>query len=150
MTRAGREPAEDVKRRLVVACQEVGLLVEDASMHLLKDHNKRFIHVGASPKEWPHETPMVSVMTAVPVRGQWPESVDIRCNASDENDLSGPWMRGRNEVLFSELIDQLLETLDERVQVLALIQSGTPPPYVFARAVWDRVDLLDGNDIFGS
>ncbi len=31
MTRAGREPAEDVKRRLVAACQEVGLQVKSAT-----------------------------------------------------------------------------------------------------------------------
>ncbi len=94
---------------------------------------------------------MVSVMAAVPVSGQWPESVDIRCNASDADDLSvsGPWMRGRNEILFTELIDQLHETLNERIQVLALVQSDTSPPYVFARAVWDRVDLLDGIILIG-
>ncbi len=37
MSRAGREPAEDVKRRFVAACQEVGLVVENANMHLMKD-----------------------------------------------------------------------------------------------------------------
>ncbi len=35
MTRAGREPAEDVKRRLEAACEEVGLAVAYATMHLL-------------------------------------------------------------------------------------------------------------------
>jgi hypothetical protein len=37
MTRAGREPVEDVKRRLVAACQEVGLVVKTATMHLSKE-----------------------------------------------------------------------------------------------------------------
>ena len=142
MTRAGREPAEDVKRRLVAACQEVGLVVENANMHLLKEHSQRIVHVGASPTEWTHKTPMISVMATVPVSGQWPESVDIRCNASDANDMHGPWMRGRNQVPFTEMIDQLRETLNERTQVLALVQSDTPPPYLFARAVWDHVDLF--------
>jgi len=116
-------------------------------MRLMKDHNQRIVHVGASPQDWSHDTPMVTLMAAIPVSGQWPESVDIRCNASDANELSGPWMRGRDEVPFAELIDQLHETLNEREQVSALIQSNTPPPYVFARAVWDRVDLLGGRDI---
>ena len=43
MSRAGREPAEDVKRRFVAACQEVGLTVTRARMHLMKDIKARLI-----------------------------------------------------------------------------------------------------------
>jgi hypothetical protein len=32
MTRAGKEPAEDLKRRLVTACQEIGLSVTRGRM----------------------------------------------------------------------------------------------------------------------
>lgn len=104
MTRAGREPAEDVKRRLVVACQEVGLTVTSARMHLITERGYRFIHVEASPEQWSHDTSMVTVAADVPVTGQWPETIDIRCNASDENSLFGPWMKGRDRVPFEELI----------------------------------------------
>ena len=50
MTRAGREPAEDLKRRLVAACQEVGLGVTSANMHLLREAATRIVHVGAAPR----------------------------------------------------------------------------------------------------
>ena len=53
MTRAGREPAEDVKRRLVAACQEVGLTKTKASMHLFAEAGTRIIHVAASFPDWP-------------------------------------------------------------------------------------------------
>lgn len=146
MTRAGREPAEDVKRRIVTACKEVGLVVNKASMNLLKDHGVRVINVDASSSEWPHELPMLAVMAIVKTCGTWPQTVDIRCTATNENPLSlnGPWMKGRDKVPFCQLVDQLVETLAERDQVAALIQSGTPGPYVFPRAVWDRVDPLSG------
>ena len=147
MTRAGRQPTEDVKRRIVAACQEIGLNIDTARMHLIKERGYRFVHVGASPKGWPHDTSMVSVSTNVAVSGAWPETVDIRCNGANNNTLSGPWMKGRGSVAFGELIAELRETLKEREQVVALAHAGTPGPYVFERSVWDRFDPLDGIDM---
>jgi hypothetical protein len=147
MTRAGREPTEDVKRRLIAACQEVGLEVDTARMHLMKEHGYRLVHVGASPEEWPHETSMISVSANVSISGAWPKTVDIRCNASNDNALSGPWMKGRGDVPFEDLITELRETLNEREQVVALVQAGTPRPYAFTRSVWDTFDPLGGIDI---
>ena len=69
MSRAGREPAEDVKRRLVAACQEVGLVVNTATMHLSKEHGVRLVHVEASVPDWPHDTGMLTVMAQVSVAG---------------------------------------------------------------------------------
>lgn len=142
MTRSGREPAEDVKRRIVTACKEVGLVVNKATMHLMKDDGLRIINVDASSSGWPHDTPMLAVMAIVKTCGSWPGTVDIRCTATNENPLllSSPWMKGRDKVPFTELIEQLVETLAERDQVAALVQSGTPGPYVFPRSVWDSVD----------
>ena len=150
MTRAGREPAEDVKRRLVAACQEVGLQVMSATMHLSKEYGVRLIHVDASLPEWAHETGMLSVMAKVGVTGEWPANVDIRCIASRENPTSvtGPWMQGRNEVPFESLIEQLQATLSERAQVIEMADSGTAGPYVFQESVWKDVDLLEGFDPF--
>jgi len=48
MSRAGREPAEDIKRRIVAACQEVGLAIRSARMYLCDD-DTRIIYVYASP-----------------------------------------------------------------------------------------------------
>ena len=126
MTRAGREPAEDVKRRLVAACQEVGLVVKSATMHLHKDLGSRLVHADASLPEWPHEIGMLSVMAVVGVDGSWPETVDIRCIASRENPTTvfGPWMQGRGRVPFGDLIKELQATLAERKQVMAMAACG--------------------------
>lgn len=146
MSRAGREPAEDVKRRLVAACQEVGLTIDSARMILLKERGHRVVHVGASVPGWPHECPMLSVMAYVKVTGDWPEGVDVRCVASDEDPVTvmGPRMTGRGCVPFSRLVDQLGDTLKEREEVMRLVKSGLQGPYKFERSVWDDVDLLKG------
>ena len=150
MTRAGREPAEDVKRRLVAACQEVGLEINSASMHLSKEHGARWILVEAAPPDWPHELSPLSVMARVGIAGEWPKSVDIRCLGSRENPtrVTGPWMKGRHEVPLENLIEQLQATLEERKQVLELADSGDPGPYTFEASVWQNVDLLDGLNPF--
>jgi hypothetical protein len=144
LTRAGREPAEDVKRRLVAACQEVGLAVTSARMHLSKEAGTRVVHVEGKVAGWSHEVPTLSILASIKETGDWPESVDIRCVGSDEDPamLSGPWMKGRNEVAFGELIDQLQETLKEREIVIAAVKSGVPGPYKFERSVWEQVDPL--------
>ena len=144
MTRAGREPAEDVKRRLVAACQEVGLTVTSARMHLIRKAGARVVHVEGKVARWSHEVPTLSILTSVKETGDWPESVDIRCVGSDEDPvmLSGPWMKGRNEVAFGELIEQLQETLKEREMVIAAVRSCVEGPYKFERSVWEHVDLL--------
>ena len=149
MTRAGREPAEDVKRRLVAACQEVGLLVRTASMHLSKEFGERLVHVDASLPDWPHEAGMLSLMAKVGVAGEWPQSVDIRCIASSENPISvtGPWMKGRDEAPFEKLIEELQATLSEREQVIVMAESGVVGPYVFEKSVWKHVDLFAGFDL---
>ena len=144
MTRAGREPAEDVKRRLVAACQEVGLTVAGARMHLIKAAGARVVRVEGKVAGWSHEVPTLSISATVKEIGDWPESVDIRCIGSDEDPamLGGPWMKGRSEVAFGELIEQLRETLKERETVIAAAKSGIAGPYRFDRSVWEQVDLL--------
>ena len=150
MLRAGREPAEDVKRRLVAACQEVGLVISNANMHLSQEHGVRLIDVGASIPGWAGETPMLSLMANVGIDGRWPEIVDVRCTGAKGELLGfGPWMKGRHQVPFQELIEQLRETLEEREQVVAMIQEGIAGPYVFKQTVWDTIDLIQGMDPFG-
>jgi hypothetical protein len=111
MSRAGREPAEDVKRRLAAACEEVGLTVAYATMHLNPEAGTRLIHVGASFPGWSYELATVALMARVPVSGQWPDFVDIRCCATEGDPAQslGPWMLGRDQVPFPELVEQLRE-----------------------------------------
>ena len=150
MTRAGREPAEDVKRRLVAACQEEGWVVKTATMHLAKEFGKRLVHLDAAPPDWPYDTGMLSVMTRIGVAGEWPATIDIRCIASRENPASvlGPWMKGRDKVPFQRLAEELQATLSEREQVMAMAESDDVGPYVFEKSVWKNVDLLEGFDPF--
>ena len=85
----------------------------------------------------------------VGINGQWPETVDGRCTATNgETPGFGPWMKGRHQVPFQELIEQLRETLEEREQVMAMVQEGIAGPYVFKQTVWDTIDLLQGMDFF--
>ena len=146
MSRAGREPAEDLKRRLVAACQEVGLTVSSARMFLQKEDGVRIIHVAAAPDSWEYESPMTSVMAMISINGEWSRTVDVRCCATDDSPLSGktPWMKGRGQVALEELVEQLCETLDEREQVIAAIKCGIEGPYKFERSVWEVTDLLSG------
>ena len=146
MSRAGREPAEDLKKRLVAACQEVGLTVGSAQMILRKEAGTRMIHVDGCPENWPHESPMLGLMVNITTGGQWNGTVDIRCCGTEDDPVSGrtPWMKGRSNVMLEELVEQLRETLDERQKVIAAIKFGIEGPYRFERSVWEVVDLLGG------
>ena len=77
-------------------------------------------------------------MTFVRIDGGWPETVDIRCIGSRENPtmVFGPWMQGRGQVPFGNLIQELQATLDEREQVIAMAESGVAGPYGFENSVW--------------
>lgn len=149
MSRAGREPAEDVKRRLVAGCQEVGLEVASARMYLLKEHGIRVIHVAASIEGWPHEGSMLSVMARVKVSGEWDKTVDVRCCATEDDPMRmiGPWMRGRGHVPLASLVEELRTTLQEREQVIAAMKFGIAGPYRFERSVWDTFQPLAGLDL---
>ncbi len=142
MTRAGREPAEDVKRWLVAACQEVGLEVRSATMQLSQAAGVRLIHVDASLPNRPHEVGILSATASISEGGQWPDTVDIRCIASREDPIKllGPWMLGRGKIPFQDLITELQATLAERDQVIAMVDSGIAGPYFFANSVWKTVE----------
>ena len=152
MTRAGREPAEDVKRRLIAVCQEVGLAIQNANMIRHPDSGSRLILVEAIPDGWSLDTPMLSLMASVSARGDWTRTVDVRCAATDGDPDPGhaPWMRGRSAVPLGELIDQIHETLAERKQVMAAIEDGVRGPYEFKRSIWKVVDLLGDLDFLGN
>jgi len=150
MSRAGREPAEDVKRRFVAACQEVGLDIQNANMIRDRDDGSRLILVGAIPPGWAHGTPLLTLMTNVSSSGDWTRTVDVRCVATDEDPATAqaPWMRGRGEVPLGELIEQLRETLAEREQVMAAVKAGQRGPFEFQRSIWKVVDLFADMDFF--
>lgn len=56
--------------------------------------------------------------------------------------LNEPFLRGRSQVPFNDLVAELQETLNEREQVIAAMRMGIDGPYRFERTVWCRPDLL--------
>lgn len=142
MTRAGREPAEDVKRRMIHACQEAGLKVSTGRMYLSKDAGVRVLLVSASLPEWPYERPMLNLLTTVAIDGSWSGKIDIRSAAAENNSVREFWntptLRGRNAVPLDCLVDQLRETVEEWQQVVAAAKLGIPGPYPFKNTRWER------------
>jgi len=142
MLRAGREPAEDMKRRLVAACEEVGLEVDRAQMCLTRARDGRFIVVSASLNWWPHDAHMITLQTFVNLSGT-AARVEIFCQAIGAchdpvgSFQSAPLMRGRKDVTVNQLVDDLQDTLLERAMVLRALARGEQPPFVFDDTVWD-------------
>jgi hypothetical protein len=107
MNRAGREPAEDVKRRIVAACKQAGLTVLLARMYLRHDQNDRVICVEAARPDRPYEQCSISIMTIVTMAGGWSGKLDVRCAACEkDSDPPRVWdipvMRGRSAVPLDE------------------------------------------------
>ncbi len=154
MSRAGREPTEDVKRRLVHICREAGLKVTTARMYLRRDQGDRLVLIGATRDHLRDARWIVSIITVVGTNGDWNGEVDIRCSISPEDLLvqagSCLVMRGRNAIPFEDLKRQLRETLDEREQVLAALNIGVEGPYTFRRARWEDPMDVAGCDEHGS
>lgn len=147
MSRAGREPAEDVKRRIIAACEAAGLRVSTARMYLRKLQRDRILLVAASPTGWTLDRPMVTILTSVSVTGEWSGQVDVRCSANQNESVMKFWdipvMQGRNTVPMEDLPRQLCETVEEREQVVAAIRLGVSGPYTFSKTRWQKPgDLL--------
>jgi hypothetical protein len=128
MNRAGKEPAEDVKRRLISVCTELGY-ESKGMIHLMGD--KRVVSVDASA---------FNLMTFVPVSGEWPDTVSIR--SGTPVGINGPWLQGRLQIPFPDLISELRDTLDEREKVIAAMKCGVAGPYRFERSVWSIAELF--------
>jgi hypothetical protein len=145
LSRAGREPAEDIKRRLGFMCRAAGLKVTTSRMYLRREQSDRLILIGATRPNVRDDRWIVSIITVVGTNGDWSGEVDIRCSISPEDLLvqagSCLVMRGRGAVPFEDLKRQLRETLEEREQVLAALNIGIDGPYTFRRARWE--DPLD-------
>ena len=86
MTRAGKEPAEDVKRAFRRAIKLAGLKVHRVEMRKTEAVNGRLILGWATPEGWPHECPALEMSTTVDFGGNV-GPVTIRCAASDEDPL---------------------------------------------------------------
>jgi hypothetical protein len=115
-------------------------------MYLRRDARARLIMVSASPPEWTYDHSMLSVFTLVKMDGEWTGQVDIRCSTADGQSLANVWdtlvMQGRNNIPFEDLVRQLIQTVEEREQVLAAIKLGVDGPYRFESAKWEAPACL--------
>ena len=136
--RAGREPAEDVVRTLKRACQDAGLIVKRTMARLTEDREARTILVSASPPNWPHSTPMVSLMTSVKISGDV-AGIRLQCRGTDEDPLvsvfTAPVLRGC-EAPLQEVADTLENILLDRVHVGRLLAEGRTPPFITGDWTW--------------
>ena len=141
MNRAGREPAEDVKRRLAAACEESGLNVSSARMYLNKTEGLRVVMVCDWLPDQQFDRPLITLLTTVGVDGRWSGRVDIRCSAADLGSARRFWdiptLRGRSDVMVDDLINQIGETVSEWQQVIAAMKLGIPGPYPFKASRWE-------------
>ena len=86
MTRAGKEPAEDVKRAIRRAIELAGLKVHDLRMFKSTAVDGRIVVGAASPAGWPHEPPAIGLNALVGFDGAIGE-IEIRCAATDGDPL---------------------------------------------------------------
>ena len=115
-------------------------------MHLIHEIDARMILVGACIEGWQFDTPTLSIMASVPTSGDWPNSVEIRCSASEDDPLrlDGPILKGWGQVPLEELVSALRATVEEREKVLAAMKMGIPGPFMFEQSVWETVRLFGG------
>ena len=86
MIRAGKEPAEDVKRAFVRAIALAGLQVHRVQMFQGAGVAGRFVMGSANPDGWAHECPVIGMHSFVDFTGEI-SAVAIRCSATDQDPL---------------------------------------------------------------
>lgn len=130
MTRAGKEPAEDVKRAIRRAIKLAGLEVGEVRMFKLSEWNRRTIMGSARPAGWPHELPAVGLYATVKFDGTIGE-VEIRCSATDGDPLmemyNAPHLQACTCRL-AELPTTLKDVWVARREVIARFKAGERGP----------------------
>ena len=154
--RVGLEPATDLQRRLEALCEEAGLEVVEARMSLQRmdtmETSFRFIFVYAHEPGWQREVPedwegsafaeqkeyQIEVQAVIPVAGAWPETVVVRCMASDTIVPIGPTLRN-TEASLSDLPNLLRDVLRQQREVIAARKRGDRGPWDFNGMRWESV-----------
>jgi len=138
VTRAGKEPAEDVKRAIRRAIEFAGLEVSEVRMFKTEQLDGRIVLGGASPAGCPYEQPAVSFMAVVGFDGAVGE-VEIRCSASDGDPLMDLYT-APNLQKCSCRLDDLPTTLKEvwvsRREVIARLEAGEVEPIFDGTWTW--------------
>ncbi len=149
MTRAGKEPAEDVKRAIRRAIELAGLQVREIRMSKIREMESRAIRAAASPAGWPHELPAVGLHTMVGFDGSIGE-IDIRCAATDGcpllEMLTAPHLQ-QCCCSLSELTTTLKEVWIARRDVIERMKLGEADPIFAGRWNWAIVKAPSLPDI---
>ena len=106
---------------------------------LTEERTGRLVVVDASPPDWRHDAPMISLMTFVSVAGDVGR-VRIYCQGNDGDPIRSFFMNPtvRDCVVSLEETGETLKTiLIDRVQVGHLIAAGNEPPFTVGDWVWD-------------
>ena len=126
MTRAGKEPAEDVKRAFRRAIKLAGLKVHRVEMHKTEGVNGRLILGSANPEGWPHECPALGMSTAVDFGGNV-GPVTMRCAATEEDPLPNTFIARTVRGCSCQLQDlpaTLKAVWAERQVIIDLVKRG--------------------------
>lgn len=137
MTRAGREPAEDLKRRLKEACKEAGMKVDMAMFRLIEDRAARWVLLTASPLKWNRDWPALEIQTVMSTAGIVGD-IRVLCQATNDEPISAmltaPTLRGCRTSL-DGLPATLKEIWAERNAVIRMMAEGQKPPFMI-RWLW--------------
>jgi hypothetical protein len=152
--RAGKEPAEDVSRRMVAACEEVGLVVHKKMTRLGgPENNYRAVFVWASSSGVPIQKESsglcftsFELRAVVGVDGRWTERVEIIASTQDvhldsEGLLIDPFYRDAalmrlRAVPLSDLASELMDVVRERKLVQDALAKGEQGPWTFTKSTW--------------
>ena len=136
---AGKEPAEDVKCAIRRAIELAGLEVLSISMQSMSGYGCRLVHGMATPEEWPHEVPALSLLVEVGFGGSI-EKAQILCAATDEDPVQNVFNAPTLQDCFCQL-EELPTTVKavwvSRRQVIDRLKSGETPPIFDGRWTWE-------------
>ena len=99
--------------------------------------------VDGSPPDWPHDGPMVSLLTLVSIAGDVGR-VRIYCQGTDDDPIMSVFTNPmiRDCVVPLEDIGETLKTvLMDRVQVRKLVAEGKEPPFTVGDWTWDAASF---------
>ena len=143
MTRAGREPTEDVKRSFRRAIEFAGLDVCTVQMVKMDQSDGRWVVGRAKPAWWKHELPAIEVSALVKFSGEV-GLVDIRCAACDDDPVAHIFDAPRLQDCRCNLTDLpqvLKEVWAARSSVLQRWKNGECLPIHDGRWTWDSPQL---------
>jgi hypothetical protein len=144
LTRAGKEPAEDVKRAIRRAIEIAGLETQKVRMFKAPAADGRVVFGTGSPAGWPHDVSAIELFAVVGFDGSV-SAVDIRCAATDGDPLmevyNAPYLQ-KCRCPLADLTVTLKEVWVARREVISRLAAGETPPIFDGKWTWMLVPQL--------